>query len=132
MNNLNKKENKTDKKVNLKKIIIYISLILILFIFILGIVPKAFQNDTLFDISLGEKYINYGLNTQDNFSIHKNLEYTPQHFLVNIFTYYIHNYFGFFGLYIWCIILTCILSILLYTANKLFVKNSQKYQKECE
>ena len=117
------KENQLIKIDNRKKIILYISLALILFIYILGIVPKSFQNDTLFDISLGKKYVNSGLITQDDFSIHENLEYTPQHFLVNILTYYIHNYFGFFGLYIWCIILTCILSVLLYTANKLFVKN---------
>lgn len=122
MNNL-QKENKTARKINFKKIIIYLSLILILFIYILGIVPKVFQNDTLFDISLGKKYINSGLVTQDNFSIHENLEYTSQHFLVNVLTYYIHNYFDFTGLYIWCIILTCILTVLLYTANKLFVKN---------
>lgn len=123
MNILNKKENRTKNKFNFKKILIYISLILILFIYILQIVPKSFQNDTLFDISLGEKYVNNGLSTQDNFSIHENLEYTPQHFLVNILTYYIHNHFGFLGLYVWCIILTCMLSILLYTANKLFINN---------
>lgn len=123
MNNLKQKVDKLNKKNNFKKIIIYISLILILFIYILEIVPKSFQNDTLFDISLGSKYVNSGLSTQDEFSIHENLQYTPQHFLVNILTYYIHNYFGFYGLYIWCVILTCILSILLYTANKLFVKN---------
>lgn len=107
-----------------KKIISYISLIFILFIFILSIVPKSFQNDTLFDISLGDKYINQGLSTSDNYSIHENLEYTPQHFMVNIITYLIYNFSGFFGLYIWCIILTCILTVLLYYANKLFVKKN--------
>ena len=87
MNNLKQKVDKLNKKNNFKKIIIYISLILILFIYILEIVPKSFQNDTLFDISLGSKYVNSGLSTQDEFSIHENLQYTPQHFLVNILTY---------------------------------------------
>ena len=41
-----------------KKIITYIFLSLVLLVFILLITPKSFQNDTLFDIKLGEKYIN--------------------------------------------------------------------------
>lgn len=108
---------------NKKKIIFYILFILLLFVYIIGIAPKAFQNDTLFDISLGSKYINEGVSTLDDYSMHENLEYTPQHFLVNIITYYIYNLSGFLGLYIWCIILTCILAILLYVANRLFVNN---------
>lgn len=108
---------------NKKKILIYILLILLLFVYIFTITPKVFQNDTLFDISLGNKYVNEGLVTQDDHSIHENLEYTPQHFLVNIITYFIYNLSGFLGLYIWCIILTCILAILLYIANRLFVNN---------
>ena len=113
----------TEEFMNKKKILIYILLILLLFIYIFTITPKVFQNDTLFDISLGNKYVNEGLVTQDDYSIHENLEYTPQHFLVNIITYFIYNLSGFLGLYIWCIILTCILAILLYIANRLFVNN---------
>lgn len=112
-----------EEKHEKEKILIYILFTLILFIYIIGIVPKAFQNDTLFDIVVGEKYVNSGLSTIDDFSIHENLEYTSQHFLVNIITYYIYNLFGFSGLYIWCIILTCLLALLLYVANKLFTNN---------
>lgn len=106
-----------------KKILSIIFLTIIMLGFVILITPKSFQNDTLFDISLGDKYINDGLKTSDTFSIHENLEYTPQHFMVNIITYLIYNSAGFLGLYIWCIILTCILALLLYTANKLFIKN---------
>ncbi len=106
-----------------KKFFLYIIFVIILFLFILGIAPLYFQNDTLFDISLGDKYINDCISTIDEYSIHENLEYTPQHFMVNIITYLIYNFSGFFGLYIWCIILTCILAFLFYVANKLFVKN---------
>ena len=106
-----------------KKILSIIFLIIIMLGFVILITPKSFQNDTLFDISLGDKYINDGLKISDTFSIHENLEYTPQHFMVNTITYLIYNFSGFLGLYIWCIILTCILALLLYTANKLFIKN---------
>ena len=92
-----------------RKIFLNIIFVIILFLFILGVAPLSFQNDTLFDISLGDKYINDGISTIDEYSIHENLEYTPQHFMVNIITYLIYNFSGFFGLYIWCIILTCIL-----------------------
>lgn len=106
-----------------RKILLYIIFVIILFLFILGITPLSFQNDTLFDISLGNKYINKGLTTNDDYSIHENLEYTPQHFMVNVITYLIYNFSGFFGLYILCVTLTCILAFLFYAANKLFVKN---------
>lgn len=108
---------------NKKFIFISILKVILLFLFIICLTPKSFQNDTLFDISLGDKYINEGITTHDDYSIHENLEYTPQHFMVNIITYLIYNFSGFFGLYIWCIILTCILAFLFYVANKLFVKS---------
>src|SRR5574344_939077 len=106
-----------------KKIIIKCLLIAFLVIYIVGIYPILFQNDTLFDICLGQKYVTSGISTVDDFSIHENLQYTPQHFLVNIITYYIYSMFNFKGLYILGLILTFILSLLLYTANNLFTKN---------
>ena len=107
---------------NKKNILISILQAILLLIFIICLTPKSFQNDTLFDISLGNKYLNEGISTYDDYSIHENLEYTPQHFVVNIITYLVYNSFGFCGLYIWCIILTCFLAILFYIVNKLFCK----------
>lgn len=109
----------------MKKKIIHIVAVLILLIYIICIVPKFFQNDTLFDIKLGEKFILKDLSTLDDFSIHKNLEYTPQHFAQNILTFLIYKYLGFLGLYILCLVLTTILSILLYKTNILFLKSKK-------
>lgn len=106
-----------------KSFITKILLLIILFVYAIFLTPKQFQNDTLFDISLGEKYINYGINTNDDFSIHDNLEYTSQHFLVNIITYCIYSSFNFHGLYILNILLTCTLALLLFWANNLFSKS---------
>lgn len=106
-----------------KKIIKIILCVIILSIYVFLITPKYFQNDTLFDIKLGEKYITDGITALDDFSIHENLEYIPQHFLVNILTYEIYDHLGFWGLYILCLILTLTLALLLYIANKLFVNN---------
>lgn len=106
-----------------RNIVIRIFFIILLISFIILLFPKNFQNDTLFDISLGKKYITSGLNTDDSFSIHENLKYTPQHFLVNIITYLIYNKLNFCGLYILGIILACIIALLLYILNKLYIKN---------
>lgn len=107
----------------MKRKVIHIVSVLILLIYIICIVPKFFQNDTLFDIKLGEKFILKDLSTSDDFSIHENLQYTPQHFAQNILTFLIYKHFDFWGLYILCIILTSLLSILLYKTNKLFLKS---------
>lgn len=85
---------------NKKNILISILQAILLLIFIICLTPKSFQNDTLFDISLGNKYLNEGISTYDDYSIQENLEYTPQHFVVNIITYLVYNSFGFCGLYI--------------------------------
>ena len=107
------------KKKKCTKIIICI---FVLFVFVFLITPKFFQNDTLFDIKLGEKYITNGISTSDNFSIHKNLKYTPQHFFVNIISFYVYKAFGFWGLYIICYLLAVVLSLLLYFTNSIFFK----------
>ena len=97
----------------------------ILLIYIISISFVSFQNDTLFDIVLGDKYVNEGITTIDKFSIHENLEYISHHFMVNIITYFIHLYTGFSGLYVLEIILTSIIAILFYILNKNFVKNKK-------
>ena len=43
---------------NKKNILISILQAILLLIFIICLTPKSFQNDTLFDISLGNKYLN--------------------------------------------------------------------------
>lgn len=98
-------------------------LLFILLMYVFCICPVKIQNDILFDIKLGEKYINQGIGTLDNFSFHKNLNYISQHFMVNIISYLIHNLWGFKGLYILEIILTSILALLFYKANTIYAKS---------
>lgn len=122
-NNVNKKESKT--KYSYKRILQAILLCIIVLIYIIAISFISFQNDTFFDIVLGDKYINEGITTLDDFSIHENLEYISHHFMVNIITYFIHLYTGFSGLYVLEIILASILAILFYVLNKKFLKNKK-------
>ncbi len=111
-----------EKRHNFKKIFLNSFFILILLVYIVSISYVSFQNDTLFDIVLGKKYVTEGISTVDNFSIHENLEYISHHFMVNIITYFVHLYYDFTGLYILEILLTILLGYLLYTLNKKFVK----------
>lgn len=108
-----------------KKIIITLFAIFGVLIFVLLISKIPLQNDTLFDIKLGEKYLTEGINTNDNFSIHENLKYVSHHFLVNIITFLVYNTFGFVGLYILEILLTLIIAFLFFTANKIFLKSTK-------
>lgn len=105
------------------KLIMKITLILAVFVYILTISPIALQNDTFFDIALGREYTENGIHEIDNFSIHENLSYHAQHLIVNLIIYNIHSTFNFFGLYIFEIILTCIIAALFYLLNCKFTKN---------
>ena len=101
-------------KVKIKNNFRYLILIFLIFIYILAISPIGLQNDIFFDIKVGEKYVNEGINIIDDFSIHSNLKYISHHFCVSIITYLVNNYFGFNGIYVLEIILTCILAFLFY------------------
>lgn len=90
---------------------------LLMLMFILCLYKVKFQNDTFFDIKLGEKYITEGIVKEDNFSIHEDLSYVAQHFGVNIITYLVYNNFGFNGLYILGVILTVVLAVIFYRLN---------------
>lgn len=105
------------------KLIKRLLLILFVFLFILSISPIEFQNDTFFDIALGREYSQNGIYEIDNFSVHENLSYQTHHLIANLMIYNIHKMFSFTGLYIFEIILTCLIAVLFYQINKHFTKN---------
>lgn len=107
---------------NVFKIVVFSLLILC---YIITIYNVEIQNDTLFDIKLGEKYLQEGIKLEDDYSIHNNLEYIAQHFGVNILTYVIFSKFGMVGLYVLGILLSSVLAFLLYQLNRRFVKRKK-------
>ncbi|MDD3303717.1 MAG: hypothetical protein PHP54_02255 [Clostridia bacterium] len=114
-----------DKNIKNKKIIITFTAILGVVLFVLLISKVSLQNDTLFDIKLGEQYVTEGINTVDNFSIHENLKYVSHHFMANIITYLVYDVCGFMGLYFLEILLTLIIALLFYNANRIFLKSNK-------
>lgn len=92
------------------KIFIFFSIIIA--IFIIGLVPKEFQNDTFFNISIGKYILENGIDMQEHWSFIPNLSYTFSHWAFDIIVYLVYNAFNFTGIYIF----TIIISILTYIA----------------
>lgn len=115
---------KVKEKKKYQKILIVIGCMALLVVYIFSITRVALQNDTFFDIKLGEKYIQGDFSVQDTFSIHEGLEYVSHHFMVNIITYLVYQYFGYMGLYGLLLLLTALLSLILYRVNKKFTTST--------
>lgn len=97
------------KKFSKKEFIFYS---IIITIFIIGIVPKQFQNDTFFNISIGKYILENGIDMQEHWAFTQGLTYTFSHWAFDIVTYLVYNVFNFTGIYI----LTIIISIFTYIA----------------
>lgn len=98
---------------NKKKNIIIFSIVIA--IFIIGIVPKEFQNDTFFNVAVGRYISNNGIDMKEHFSwCANNLYYTYSHWAFDLVIYTIYNFFNFTGIYIATIIFSIIIGITLF------------------
>ncbi len=89
----------------------------------IALTPVTFQNDTYYTIKIGEHIASNGIDGQDPFSWHQDLAYTYPHWLYDLLTYIIYNFFGFTGIYITTCILSVILGLSLYFISKKLTKN---------
>jgi len=117
-----KKTEKNKFKINPNTKFTILAVILIA-IFCVALTPVTLQNDTYYTIKIGEHIIENGIDMQDPFSWHKDLEYTYPHWGYDVITYLIYNAFGFTGIYIATCILSIILGLSIYFVNKKLVKN---------
>ena len=97
--------------------------ILLIIIFCISITPVSLQNDTFYNIKIGELISQNGIDMQDHFSWHQDLSYTYPHWLYDLITYFVYNLFNFEGIYITTCILSCILGISLYLISSKLSKN---------
>ena len=113
-----------EKNTSIKFNILAIACI-ILFSFALA--PVTLQNDTFYTIKIGEHILENGIDMQDPFSWHEDLNYTYPHWAYDTAIYLIYNLGEISGLpdggmlfiYISTAILACILGVLIYiTSNK--------------
>ncbi len=100
-------------------------LFFIIFIIIMsiGVIKKAFQNDTFYTIKIGELILKNGIDMLDHFSFHLGLPYTYPHWLYDLFIYIIYSSFGYTGLYISSIIILIILALIVFKTNITICKN---------
>ena len=107
----------------MKNKVIYICLVIILLLFNILIIEKEFQNDTFFNISIGEYICENGIDMIDHFSIHDGLEYSYSHWAFDILMYNIYKISGFIGIYIFTIVMGTILGVVLFYILKKKNKN---------
>ncbi|MBR2290440.1 MAG: hypothetical protein IJ867_07700 [Clostridia bacterium] len=98
------------KKEKLRRLIA----IVLIVIFTFSVVPKTFQNDTFYVIELGRRISENGIDWQDHYSIHPNLEYKYPHWVFDIINYFIYNAFGFGGIYVGTCVLASIFMLLVF------------------
>lgn len=123
-----KREEKNKKSENKKGILqskwmFGIIAIILIAIFCVAMTPVTLQNDTFYTIKIGEQITKTGIDMQDHFSWHEDLEYTYPHWLYDLITYEIYSNFGMDGIYITTCILAAILGISLYMVNTKIAKN---------
>ena len=98
--------------------------VILIAIFCIAISPVTLQNDTYYTVKIGEHIQNYGIDMKDPFSWHENLAYTYPHWLYDLLTFKIFSHFGFEGIYVATVILSCVLGISLYFVSSKICKNS--------
>ncbi len=111
------------KQIDVKNIRFNTMVILLIAIFCFAISPVTLQNDTFYTIKIGEHIIENGIDMQDPFSFHDNLEYTYPHWLYDVGIYLIYNVGGQVGIYISTIVLSIILGLSIYFTNVKLTKN---------
>lgn len=113
----------TEKDKKIIKISFNILAVFCIAMFCFAITPKALQNDTFYTIKIGQLIRNNGIDYKDHFSWH-NLEYLYPHWLYDVIISLIFDFCnGFTGIYISTIVLSIILGISVYFANKRICKN---------
>ena len=108
---------------NKKEIAFEIIAIILIILFAVSISPKTLQNDTFYTVSIGELILNNGIDMQDHFSWHENLEYTYPHWLYDVMMYLIYSIDGFTAIYISTCVFAVILGIAIYKVNSKLTKN---------
>lgn len=106
-----------------KNIIVHLIQILLVIFFMISIVPKSFQNDTFFTIAIGERVLEYGIETEEKLVWHEGLEYTNSRWLFDSAIATINNYFGYTGIYIFVMIIAALIGILWYFIINKITKN---------
>ncbi len=95
----------------MKKNIIYIAIIIVCTIIS---VPRGFQNDTFFGITVGDSIIEDGFYNIKNTTIHDGLNYKSIHPIFDIIISLLNKYLGFKGIYFFVVSIAIVTMISIY------------------
>ena len=121
-------ENKKERKANWEKIREFafnFAIVITLFLIAASVTPKTFQNDTFYNIKVGEWIYENGISdlTKDMHSWH-DLPYTYPHWLYDLGIFVIYNAFGYTGIYVSTMIIYGLIGVCSYIFTKNKSKNS--------
>ncbi len=106
-----------------KDIIIHVIQVLLIICFMVSITPKEFQNDTFFTIAIGNRVLEYGVETEEHLVWHEGLEYTNSRWLFDATIATIYNNFGYAGIYVFAMIFAALQGIAYYFILNMILKN---------
>ena len=120
--------NKKERKANWEKIREFafnFAIVVTLFLIAASVTPKTFQNDTFYNIKVGEWIYENGISdlTKDMHSWH-DLPYTYPHWLNDLGIFVIYNAFGYTGIYVSTMIIYGLIGVCSYIFTKNKSKNS--------
>ena len=120
--------NKKERKANWEKIREFafnFAIVVTLFLIAASVTPKTFQNDTFYNIKVGEWIYENGISdlTKDMHSWH-DLPYTYPHWLYDLGIFVIYNAFGYTGIYVSTMIIYGLIGVCSYIFTKNKSKNS--------
>lgn len=95
-----------------KKLFIVFSILIV--IFAASIVNKTFQNDTFFTIPIGNYILKNGIISEEQFAYHEGLEFTNSRWAFDLIIACIYNVSGFGGVYVFTIIMTSLIGLVLF------------------
>lgn len=88
--------------------------IILIIYFSISIVNKTFENDTYFGIAVGNKILDVGFYTEEDFSFIEGLEYENVRWIFDIIIATVYNVFDYLGIYIFVMIITSIIGLSIY------------------
>lgn len=101
---------------------IYYILSFLVLLFCASIVSKELQNDTFSTMKIGDYILHHGVDFVEHFNIDSNLVYHNARWLFTVIIALINNNFGFFGIYIFVILITALIGLTIF--NSLIKQNN--------
>lgn len=98
----------------IKNKIKYIICVFLIIFFSISVVIKTLDNDTYFDIAVGNKILDIGFYTEEDFTFIEGLEYENVRWIFDVIITNIYNVFGYLGIYIFVMCVAAIIGVSIY------------------